>query len=230
MERSENRELESREELVVGPEGMLLGRVFGIEEGSPIPREFEEARRKVIDEVLDTSLTTRERNALIYRFGLDGKGPRTIEQTANELGILMRGLPYAGERARQLEAKALRKLRHPMRTVYFEGLLMSLPEDRLGRVVWGINYGIELTRQIDVTKLTSLRLPDLGLSPGAVQELIDKLVILPGTKAENGKLVRLPGEPENVRLLGVLPRLCPILSDTTRVELIQGLAQVDSDN
>src|SRR3569832_762822 len=60
-------------------------------------------------EVLST-LTDRERTVLIERFGLlDGK-PKTLE----EVGIRFK---VTRERVRQIEAKALRKMRHPPRSV-----------------------------------------------------------------------------------------------------------------
>ena len=46
---------------------------------------------------------------MILRFGLDGKDPRTLEVIGKEYGVTR-------ERIRQIEAKALRKLRHPSRS------------------------------------------------------------------------------------------------------------------
>lgn len=55
-----------------------------------------------------TGFTQREKNIIIWRYGLDG-GPRRIRNDiANELGICQ-------ERVRQIELKALRKFRHPRR-------------------------------------------------------------------------------------------------------------------
>lgn len=51
-------------------------------------------------------LTERERTILILRYGLDGSEPRTLEETGRHFGITR-------ERARQIEAEALRRLRHP---------------------------------------------------------------------------------------------------------------------
>ena len=55
------------------------------------------------------TLTEREQLVLIRRFGLDGNVPKTLEETALEIGVTR-------ERIRQIEAKALRKLRHPNRS------------------------------------------------------------------------------------------------------------------
>ncbi|GHV40164.1 RNA polymerase sigma factor SigA [Clostridia bacterium] len=58
--------------------------------------------------VLDT-LTDRERKVLILRFGLYDGRPRTLEEVGKEFKVTR-------ERIRQIEAKALRKLRHPSRS------------------------------------------------------------------------------------------------------------------
>lgn len=59
-------------------------------------------------EVLDT-LTDREQKVLRLRFGLDDGRPRTLEEVGKEFKVTR-------ERIRQIEAKALRKLRHPSRS------------------------------------------------------------------------------------------------------------------
>ena len=57
---------------------------------------------------LDT-LSEREKKVLILRFGLDDGRPRTLEEVGREFNVTR-------ERIRQIEAKALRKLRHPSRS------------------------------------------------------------------------------------------------------------------
>ena len=59
-------------------------------------------------EVLDT-LTDREQKVLRLRFGLDDGRPRTLEEVGKEFNVTR-------ERIRQIEAKALRKLRNPVRS------------------------------------------------------------------------------------------------------------------
>ncbi len=59
-------------------------------------------------EILDT-LTPREEKVLRLRYGLDDGKPRTLEEVGKEFNVTR-------ERIRQIEAKALRKLRHPTRS------------------------------------------------------------------------------------------------------------------
>jgi RNA polymerase primary sigma factor len=63
--------------------------------------------REQLQRALD-SLTGRERRVLELRYGLDGDADRTLSEIGDELGVTR-------ERIRQIEAKALRKLRHPAR-------------------------------------------------------------------------------------------------------------------
>lgn len=58
-------------------------------------------------QVLNT-LTPREEKVLRLRYGLDDSHPRTLEEVGKEFNVTR-------ERIRQIEAKALRKLRHPNR-------------------------------------------------------------------------------------------------------------------
>jgi len=64
--------------------------------------------KEQLDDVLDT-LTDREKRVLELRFGIEDGRPRTLEEVGKEFGVTR-------ERIRQIEAKALRKLRHPSRS------------------------------------------------------------------------------------------------------------------
>ncbi len=64
--------------------------------------------KEQVDEVLNT-LTDRESRVLQLRFGLEDGRSRTLEEVGREFGVTR-------ERIRQIEAKALRKLRHPTRS------------------------------------------------------------------------------------------------------------------
>jgi len=72
-----------------------------------------------ITEVLD-SLTEREREVLEQRFGLADGYSRTLEEVGKQFNVTR-------ERIRQIEAKALRKMRHPVRLKRLEGFI-ELPE------------------------------------------------------------------------------------------------------
>ncbi len=73
--------------------------------------------KEKIQEVLAT-LTERERRVLTLRFGLEDGCQRTLEEVGNEFNVTR-------ERVRQIEAKALRKMRHPIRAAKLQGFLES---------------------------------------------------------------------------------------------------------
>lgn len=83
---------------------------FIADEDALSPDEFasNELLKKELNEVLET-LTDREERVLRLRFGLDDGRTRTLEEVGKEFGVTR-------ERIRQIEAKALRKLRHPSRS------------------------------------------------------------------------------------------------------------------
>jgi RNA polymerase primary sigma factor len=110
-----------REILKIAQEPVSLETPIGEEEDShlgdfipdddaPAPAEaaaFTMLREQLVD-VLDT-LTPREEKVLRLRFGLDDGRVRTLEEVGKEFNVTR-------ERIRQIEAKALRKLRHPSRS------------------------------------------------------------------------------------------------------------------
>lgn len=75
----------------------------------PLPFEAAsgELMRENVEEVLE-ALSEREAKVLEMRFGLKGQKPMTLEEVGKEFGVTR-------ERIRQIEAKALRKLKHPSR-------------------------------------------------------------------------------------------------------------------
>ncbi len=75
---------------------------------SPSDHAAYEMLKEQLEDVLDT-LTDREENVLRLRFGLDDGRTRTLEEVGRVFGVTR-------ERIRQIEAKALRKLRHPSRS------------------------------------------------------------------------------------------------------------------
>lgn len=80
------------------------------DEDAPAPAEMASfvLLKEQLDDVLST-LQPRERKVLQLRFGLDDGRSRTLEEVGQEFGVTR-------ERIRQIEAKALRKLRHPSRS------------------------------------------------------------------------------------------------------------------
>ena len=97
-------------ESAVGDEADAVLADFVIDENLP---DMDEAASKLllrgqVDGVLST-LTPRERRVVELRFGLDGDRLYTLSEIGAELGVTR-------ERIRQIETKALRKLRHPSRS------------------------------------------------------------------------------------------------------------------
>ncbi|MBK8046356.1 MAG: RNA polymerase sigma factor RpoD [Anaerolineales bacterium] len=81
-------------------------------EDDSLPGPVDSASRRLLkeqmEEILD-GLSERERRVLIMRFGLEDGVTRTLEDVGKEFNVTR-------ERVRQIEAKALRKLRHPLRS------------------------------------------------------------------------------------------------------------------
>ena len=110
-----------REILKISQEPVSLETPIGEEEDShlgdfiqddnvPVPAEAaaQTLLKEQLDEVLDT-LTEREQKVLRLRFGMIDGRARTLEEVGKEFDVTR-------ERIRQIEAKALRKLRHPSRS------------------------------------------------------------------------------------------------------------------
>jgi len=93
----------------VGDEGdsSLGDFIEDISSPSPYDETSKELLKESVGEVLET-LDDREAKVLELRFGLAGQPPKTLEEVGKVFGVTR-------ERIRQIEAKALRKLRHPSR-------------------------------------------------------------------------------------------------------------------
>ncbi|TAH36330.1 MAG: RNA polymerase sigma factor RpoD [Planctomycetota bacterium] len=87
---------------------------------NPVEKAGQEMLKERINEVLE-SLTFREREIIKLRYGIGDGYTYTLE----EVGRIFR---VTRERVRQIEAKAIRKLQHPMRARKLVGFLDSVPE------------------------------------------------------------------------------------------------------
>jgi RNA polymerase sigma factor (sigma-70 family) len=83
--------------------------------GIPYEETFNAEKAEIVKDVVDT-LTPREVKVLNLRFGLNDEEELTLEETAKRFGVTR-------ERIRQMEAKALRKMRHPSRSDKLKPLL-----------------------------------------------------------------------------------------------------------
>ena len=92
---------------------------FVPDESNMSPEDFtiHEMLKEEIGDVLLT-LTEREEQVLRLRFGLDDGSPKTLEEVGQMFGVTR-------ERIRQIEAKALRKLRHPSRSKKLKDYLID---------------------------------------------------------------------------------------------------------
>ncbi len=97
----------SLEKPVGDEEDSLLGDFIADTAPSPYDTASKQFLKDNIREVLET-LSPREAKVLVYRFGLEGGRPMTLEEVGQKFGVTR-------ERIRQIEAKALRKLKHPSR-------------------------------------------------------------------------------------------------------------------
>lgn len=82
---------------------------------SPVDAATQESLREVINDVL-AGLTPREAKVLRMRFGIDMNTDHTLEEVGKQFDVTR-------ERIRQIEAKALRKLRHPTRSEQLRSFL-----------------------------------------------------------------------------------------------------------
>ena len=109
------------EALAVAPETASLDTPIGEEDDNPLgafvmdvdaPSPVEEAELNILKEQIQdvlSELNERERKVISLRFGIEDGYPRTLEEVGNIFDVTR-------ERIRQIEAKALRKLRHPRRS------------------------------------------------------------------------------------------------------------------
>ncbi len=102
----------SLESPIGSPDSDESGSLGDFIEDSSLPRPSDAAFRELLREQMRDALAIledREREVLEMRFGLKDGQSRTLEEVGKELGVTR-------ERVRQIETKALRKLRHPLST------------------------------------------------------------------------------------------------------------------
>ena len=104
-------------ELPIGDEGNTTLADFIEDQNSIPPAEVASSQllKEKIGEVL-SELTPREQRVIILRFGIDDGCSRTLKEIGHEFNVTR-------ERIRQIEAKAIRKLRHPSRSRKLRGYL-----------------------------------------------------------------------------------------------------------
>ena len=92
-------------EETIGDNDAELQNFIASQDESPEDVATDACLSDAISKILD-NLTKREKTVIVHRFGLQGENPKTLQEVGEILGVTR-------ERIRQIEAKTIRKLRHP---------------------------------------------------------------------------------------------------------------------
>ena len=89
-------------------DALMLNMAWCADEVHPVDAAMQAGLRDMVREILDNTLTPREAKVLRMRFGIDMSNDHTLEEVGRQFDVTR-------ERIRQIEAKAIRKLKHPSR-------------------------------------------------------------------------------------------------------------------
>ena len=95
----------------------ILSMLVDSRSDSPDQKVLDDSLKNALDEILDT-LTGSEREILKMRYGLDGFNPMSLQQIGDQFHL-------SKERIRQIEKKAIRRLRHPSRSQKLKSFLQD---------------------------------------------------------------------------------------------------------
>jgi RNA polymerase primary sigma factor len=95
----------------------ILSMIVDQRADSPDKKVLDESLKDALDRILDT-LTESERQILCMRYGLDGYEPMSLQQIGDRFSL-------SKERIRQIEKKAIRRLRHPSRSQRLKSFLQD---------------------------------------------------------------------------------------------------------
>jgi internalin A len=203
----------------------LYGAVFGVREGESLPVfDLEETYIifGAVNHVLAT-LSPREEKVLKLRFGLDKSGfQHTLEEVGQHFAVTR-------ERIRQIEAKALRNLRHPSRSGILRNAIRALEDPSLAKEL-DLSY-LSLNEVPEfLIKYPNLR--SLSLSGNQLKtlpEFIGQWTRLKSLHLDNNKFTALPRDLRRLaqltvlsisnNKLGVLPDFIGDLSELTELSV-----------
>ena len=161
-------DIESLVEESMSPLEKLLSRVFPVVKGKGVLIDTVEAEDAILL-MLETKLSKEEFDVIKCRFGLDGKEPKTLSEIGKTMGM-------KPERVRQIEAKAMRKLRHPNNSHYLEAAVIG----EVGEVEDVVTFNNKLAEtQIELEKVRAENLylkkvlhsnPEIVMECGALSE------------------------------------------------------------